>query len=239
MANEPEIKKLTGYVSLVYMWALLYACIGLFTYYNHFSVNIFQYLDLTELIQISLSKFAITTLLLIVSLFLSLVGDELKDKNQDPLDAGPVSNFKVFAYPLYFCGLAAIISGWLESATQDNTILSEITTFLIVACCALLPIYLSLYYIYTRKEKKEVLTVLAIILVTSSCIISVAIGRHQYENIKEYALVNTVFVGERPIASSKHYYYIGHTRNYVFYYNDTLKVTDVYPASSVSKMTLK
>jgi hypothetical protein len=174
-----------------------------------------------------------------VSLFLSLVGDELKNKNQDSLDAGPVSNFKVVAYPLYFCGVTAIIFGWLESATRDNTIPSEITTFLIVACCTLLPIYLSLYYIYTRKEKKEVLTVLTIILVTTSCMISVVISRHQYTNIKQDALRNTVFLGEQRIASSKNYYYIGHTRNYVFFYNDTLKITDVYPASDVSKMSLK
>lgn len=239
MEKEPEIKKLTGYISLIYVWALLYACIGLFTYYAKFSVNIFQYLDLTELIHISLSKFAITTGLMLILLFLSIVFDKNKFSKQDSLDAGPNDNFKVFAYPLYTFIIIALISGYINYLIPNNLAIEQISHYSFLLSCFFLPIYLSLYYIYTWKNKKEVLTVLLILLVPYSCMISAFLARYESENIKQYALINTVYIGNKQINSINNYYYIGHTRNYVFYYNDILKVTDIFPSTMVSKMTLK
>jgi len=41
------------------------------------------------------------------------------------------------------------------------------------------------------------------------------------------------------VSSTKHHFYIGATKNYTFFYNDSLRITSVYPKHLISLVTIK
>ena len=72
-----------------------------------------------------------------------------------------------------------------------------------------------------------------------SCDVSVILGYNDQDLIRKQPIGNSIIFKNRLVKSTKHYYYIGQTKNYVFFHNDTSNVTDIFPARFVSKLTLK
>ncbi|MCJ8166038.1 hypothetical protein MKJ04_14420 [Pontibacter sp. E15-1] len=239
--RESEIKRIQDLLPIISAWSVMFSCISIYSYYFKFNINIFQYLDFTELILLSLPEFVVTIAVLMFFVFVSQFHpfQSFSDDTSDPLDMGPESNLKIFAYPLYAAIIITPFLFLIDTTVGLNNFFKVVLRYAIVMIVVGLPIYLSGLYIYNRKEKKQTLTVLLIFLIFWSICISIILGITKYERIKASPTGSSIVYNNTYIRSTKEYYYIGHTKNYVFYHNDSSRVTDVFPASLVTKMSLK
>lgn len=56
-------------------------------------------------------------------------------------------------------------------------------------------------------------------------------------NTKKY--LNYIVVDNKKISSTENYFYIGKSKNYVFFHNKQIGNTDIFPINTVSKLTFK
>lgn len=240
MDRDFDFKKIMELFPIFSAWALIYTSLGLYSYYQSFNVDIFGYIDIGELVLLSFSKFAITIIALILFFFICIL-HPFQDffRESDPLDAGHKSNFKIISYPFYISLLLIILFSLIGYNKRLSNLFELIKEFCIGFVVILSPIYLSLIYIFIRKKKKQILTVIIIFLFNYSCAISFIVGQIEYNSKRKDPLGNSILFNNKIIKSTNHYYYIGQTKNYLFFYNDALKLTDIYPIKFVSKMTLK
>jgi hypothetical protein len=86
------------------------------------------------------------------------------------------------------------------------------------------------------EKDSEIKKIVELLPVVSAWAIT---GNYDHEGRISNPLGNDIVYNGQLLRSSKHYYYIGHTKNHVFFFNDQLKSIDVLTASLVTKMTLK
>lgn len=237
MLAKSELLKLYNFFPLVSLWALIYACVGLYFYYVNFNINIFQYLDLNEIVQITLARFIIIIVFFGLYIFIETILSF--EKKENFLDAGPKKNFKLFLYPFYVAIILYLVLFLLDKYLELNNFFSTIRTFSLSFIVFILPVILSLLYIYSSEDKKQVATVVFMLTFYYSIIISGLLGHYSYEKLISDPVGSSIIFNDNLIESSSDYFYIGHTKNYVFFYNDSLKSVDIYSSPSVSRMTLK
>jgi hypothetical protein len=240
LEKEFDFKSIVDLIPIFSAWSIIYTCTGLYSYYHGFHIDIFSYIDVGELILISLSKFVLTIIALFIFFFLSVLHPfQNFFDGKDQLDAGHTSNIKLYSYPFYFALVFAIALFGLDYNNQLLEIFKKIKWFCVAWVILNLPIYISLCYIYIRKEKKQLLTVVLIFFFFYSCNISFLLGYIDKEAIKKNPLGNSIVFNGRIVKSTRHYYFIGQTKNYVFFHNDICSCTDIYPSQSISKLSLK
>lgn len=232
---------LTNLITSLTLCSFVLGITNLTVYYYFFSFNIFDYIELSE-IAIHVIKDGIMILLPILILVISAIF--FNGKTVIPSNVrGNKTPKRIIRY--------LIIIGIL--------ILAIFITYEYITSKISLPFFL--YFIFSFftpyiwefpfkiRRKLELnfgikintfalILLFAIVLCLTGGIFNSLI-RVDFVKEKHGYTGTYILVGRDTIMSTKNYYYVGRTNNYVFFYNEKTKATDVYPEKDVDKISIR
>ncbi|WP_299291025.1 hypothetical protein [uncultured Mucilaginibacter sp.] len=232
---------LTNLITGLTLCSFVLGITNLTVYYYFFSFNVFDYIELSE-IAIRVIKDGIMILLPIVVLVISTLFFNGKTIISSPARSNRNVN-KLVRY--------LIITGFL--------LLASFIFYEYITSKISLPFFL--YFIFSFfttyvwelpfviKKKLEfnfgikinmfsLILLSAVILCLTGGILNSLI---KVDSVKDkHAYTGTyILIGKDTIISTKRYYYFGRTNNYIFFYNEITKATDVYPGKDINKVSIK
>jgi hypothetical protein len=243
--DKTFFEKMTSIISFIALLLLVFSALKLFGYYIFFNLNIFSYIDISELLPQSL--FSIFHLIFFS--FISLViTDQTRHIWLENLKGGGqigrmlfLSNFKkihwwivitiLIMLPIYLYYLVITdVSSKLTSVALHLTIIINVTLF-------------SQLWLYLRKIKLKILY--SILPISLAFLISGFLeGNIEYNKLLNSTLKTSYIIfeskgKETEVRSTSSYYFVGRTKSYIFFFDNNTKLTTVYPTSLVSKMVIQ
>lgn len=227
----------------------IYSAIRLSIFYLFFNLNIFTYLELTEIIPQSLNAFIYALFIGIIlyagtSLLSTLIIEESVLKE---MYTQPTFLKSVYLYPfltlfilIYSGFITTILFLWVFGAVDGYLCLKVLFYFIITIFLVISFIEIHRAY-YNRNGK---ILSRSIIMIVLFCIYSIivsstsAIEKKYLLKKDNLYLKNSVVVNNKMIKSTAAYYYIGKTNKYVFFYDENRDITDVYCIDSSSVLSV-
>ncbi len=238
MKEEFDFKKLIELLPLIPAWALIYSSINEYVYYISFGLNIFKYIDIGELLIISIPSFALTVLsILILSYISNLIPlDDDKITYDDVKTKKDLKTSKIIFTVSIVAQIIIFIADYFIRFNDFFNLLK-----IVVYCFTIVAFFwnMNFLYAYIKKGKQKKFFIAIGLQIYASILISMFLGSLKYDYLKLNHIGSSIIFNNTTIKSSEHYYYIGHTKAYMFFQNDSLNTVDVYPASLISRMTLK
>jgi hypothetical protein len=248
--------KITAFVPYVGSVLIFLGTFRLMMFYNGFGISIIQFLDFTEIITSFLDILILSVILLSFAFFQNflfldsktrmrqqLLREEILKKNEFLRDLKLY--FKYFR--LYLIASAGILLYSFISYKYNNSIslFSIFKIFILLFIIFLLQnISLSIDRRHvenkTSSRDKFVFSTLSNLLF----FVVVIIGFTQYQIhdvIKNHSTNGTTITldDNTSLESNNTNYYIGKTLNYVFYYHEKTKSTDIIPMTRVKQISIK
>lgn len=247
--DNSKTETLAQLVTSITFLSFIFGVTNLTVHYFYFSFNVFEYIELSEIITHSIrdAVYIFTLLLLIVySAFFYTVYFSSQKKLWLSNFISKISNsnkFKAISrYSEFFIVILLIIWCTLEYFFKSFSMYNSIGTGVIVSLLLMTmlmrsSVFLKSSYNYEISKKITVLGFASIFTIMGSWISSVY-------NLQQTLLERNqggsyIIINRDTIKSNMNHYYIGRTKGYVFFYNNNTKTTDVYPDKDISKLQIR
>jgi hypothetical protein len=239
------------YLKLVIPAIIVFGMIKLSVFYSAFNINIFVFLDFDEILTSSLNDVIFVSLFLILGAFQGIALLEENDQNKkNKFDEKYMENkspkrfvnYILHAWetpPIIFLIVVILISHFIK---KYSYLLSsfKLVVYIMVAFFLLDFFILEFERHFRNKISKEApryifgfLYLIGFMLILSGSLASLEV--HYVKHFKYYKNVKFKINSEM-IKSDENQYYIGKTRNYIFYYLEKTSETIVYPMKNVEAL---
>jgi hypothetical protein len=237
------MNKIKDNLPLASAFLLILGAINLIYFYSFFNIDISTYIDLTEILSLSLPFFIRAT---IISIPLTVfVLSTAKFSFNKPTDENTVSVKvkSVFGWSIFLFGILyfyTILTGYLDyTLTWDLGIALFI---LLVSDYFMLKLMPS----FTKQVKEaygleiEITIIPIIITMITISVFTIVNTRHNARNImyKGSFAFAEVQLDSTSIHSDSTYRYIGKTKSYIFFYNNKTSKSDAYSLSDAKRLTI-
>lgn len=253
------ISQVTKYLPVLSLYSLSFGMINLTYYYRCFNINILFFLEMDEILNQTLTDFyKVTAIVLVTATAFGLFNrssdedevlteEELRQKRLEMREKRNSRNYKrkwtnlkifrLIMLSIVMCFL--IYPTWYLGFETNNKLDSPILLISIVSwvvCLVVTLTYEGHYQITKRYPTRQfqIITLSGAVTI----IMAIFVAEIRYRNLFKNELKISITVGQKPIKSTSTNYYIGRTKNYVFFYNVSSNSTDVYPTSTISKYTI-
>ncbi|MDF9800797.1 hypothetical protein OKW21_006060 [Catalinimonas alkaloidigena] len=238
---------LIKYIPLITSLLIILGTINQISYYNNFEILIIDYLEISEILILFFNDI-ITISSSIGFLLLAFIYDffkknkynnNIKTRNTNYFNKSYLKYKWIISYSDYlFFVLYLIVMGISLIYIYNNKSESEERFYLNLAFFSVIIILISKGNKHLNPTKNLLIYSVIIILITNLIKANADI---KADRVKERDLYQSTFFildGKHLIQSDSTCYYIGKTKNYLFYYDADQERTTVYPMSRVSQLTL-
>lgn len=252
--NSNEIK-INQYLTYVGPFIIFLGMARLMTFYNSFGISITSYLEFSEIITSFFDIILLVALLFAYSSiqnFLMSNKEEIEKANTKRQEILNEKNyFKIwwlyikYLKVLLVFGFLTII-GCVISHYRFNYVTTW-TIFLVSVAFGLLIFFIVIGAEIERKHlhfnstipRKRFIYFTLYTLALTFCVIYYSSYQARSIKIDKTTIGVTITLdNDRIIVSDSTNYYIGKTQNYLFFYHEKEKTTDVYPMSRIKQMTM-
>jgi hypothetical protein len=249
MESEKNIiSDITIYIPIVTVLATLFGLVDSMVYYSRFNLNIFQYFEVTDIFMNSLLGFMLLTVTGVSYFFLSLyVKKEAYEKFMMELVELPsvwaiiktASKKHLVRFLPAFIMLIPLLLFFYFA--KHPLIDAFVIFFTIISWFVFLFfVFVGFNHLYFDLYKKLPVYQYRLVFFTFSTIVisGLIYGMFRSAMIKGgncHLKDNIVFNG-KPLPISDTYYYIGKSNSYVFFYDEKIKNTDIYPIDKVDRI---
>jgi hypothetical protein len=250
-SKQPDvIPHLTKYIPLFSVFSFLYGISDLTFYYTSFNINILSYLEVSEIISLTLYGFCVISFIGFV-LYIMCTYVIMPSLNAliKYVSASSIFNrhFKgstiillsvIFLIDLI---LFAIATFFLKQKSEPAQFTLFLQLLLLMFSIGLITaIFVIKYYNkYKEDPKKEVIAIFVFFCLCTGAPAWVSSTDAERLKTSKDRLTSFIYLEHRLIKPTKTYYYIGKTNKYAFYFNEYTGACDVFPMNLVTKMTLK
>ena len=257
--TDDIISSLTDYFPVLSIIGLGYGIINQYSYYLPFNINILEYTDFSELLLDTLNHLIIIVIpgLFIIILLTSIIFKILdkQDKQLTNLDVpGQLEYFnrastrysrrkKIITW-IMFSGYSALILLYVGEYFLYK--IFNILNFLFALLNGFFGMSFILYLdyfppIFKKIFNKEISKRLYVLIACCIIFLWIAIcnGLYRSNKVKNHSTLGTyAIIGKDTIKSTKKYFYIGKTKGYLFFYNDSTKHTDVINSKDMKILSI-
>ncbi|QNE38980.1 hypothetical protein F1C16_05135 [Hymenobacter sp. NBH84] len=206
-------------------------------FYEAFGIDVISYLDLSEIF--SLSFYYITSIGFISVVLLSIYMIYMYSKKLSIFN----KHFDKYTYAEYiFCGVFFIVFSLIFFGTGIELIFSVIISLLLLFLLYGIEMLIQIAFFNAKLAYREqgfsmLMLTTGLYLTTVNAVIGSLSGRAIRDS--EDNDIVTIEYNNKIIRTTKHYIYIGRTKNYTFFYNRQTKFSHVYPNSDVKRIYIK
>lgn len=256
-----DFKEFLKYSGLITGLLIFLGFFKLWIYFSFFKINIINYLELTEIIVLFLNDVIILAFLIITSicfviyvyLWRGLTFNREKYEKRIELFKSKNTFYKRLKYYIlkkesffvlmFIFALFILINNIISGADIINITVNIVNTTFIFLLLINRILDNELKLIYFVKHDMPFIShfftylnyfLMALTAISFSALLSVNKVKNDY---KYYG--TEITIKDNIYKSDSTEYYIGKTRNYIFFYNDTSKVVNIFPMEEVSKISLK
>ena len=245
-SNPPRVEinlaeLIKNYIPFISVVTVGYGVVYIFTFYSMFNLNIFQFLEVNEILLQSLKDLVLIVIPAIVILFYGSIYVKQATGNTTDRRSKVIKISRIIS----------IIGGVLSSIQPITELIRGILILENVLYIVIINIGYSLVFLTFKTALKENLTkterlikknFLQILLIGGLCFLALLLG------ITKAATLKTGFLNEgiaitlnnnKIITSTHQCYYIGRTKSFTFFYNDSSKFVDVYDAKDIKAIKIK
>jgi hypothetical protein len=253
--TELDLEKVAKIVPLIIGFFIGCGSLYLETYYKCFHINIFNYLDTTEILTTFLyliQDIAFITAILIGYVLVIKLGiwimdfsRKQPDKTNDPIKSsvqlnifqkfGQVSSTLILAGALIFCVIYLLRSYSIE---YDSKYIVKNRIWMsagLLVFSFISSFWLTAQFELQTKQSLRNLTVFTALFFISYSVSEAVVKIERTVNRED--LNSMVIVGSDTIQSNAKYIYVGRTNKYVFFYDTYKERTDIIPQGEISKMS--
>lgn len=200
---------------------ILLSVVNLVTYYYSFNIQIINYLEMTEITSLFLNQLPNYLLLLVPVILLLSIWSSLFN--------GMLSVFLLLVH-------------WITS----NTNIQARAQFLVICMALYLPVALIFYRhkaegdLHFLRRNPEYRWKLIVYIFTSSILATSLDSKFSAMLVKNrylYRGTEMVLDGKKVVSDST-FYYVGQTRNFIFWYDAQRKSPRIYPADKLQEITI-
>ena len=253
LSEKDFTTKIIAWLPLTSLLILTYGTVKILIYYSLFNVNIFDYIEISEILPLILKDFIYAFLGISIGLLLGYLNPNpfaQKQKNKNLTISETKKSFFIRIW--YYFKSMPILFFFLLS------FLSLIFIFLIVkkidfvvfwnaVFVSIMPIIIyivPLEIFYRLRNNRQVVLKMESVYFTYAFILLLSFSIHQA--VTNYLLVryrhttlnSYITFNSNNIISNLDYYYIGRTKSSIFFYNQKIQKVDIYSSSNISKMFL-
>ncbi|CAL1521556.1 hypothetical protein [Chitinophaga sp. MM2321] len=245
--NKEDFKFLIPYSgsALIFMGA-----IRIILYYRLFTIDITSYLDFSEILTLFLNDIIFTffiVLFTVIAASMTSISERTiiglrPNLSEEKITKRIIAYNYAYKFPFIFFLISTVLALPLIFFGK----------YLIMALCLIslplsLMLMITLVMEYRRlffKQNNRYPRMLYLplgIFITFLALLTSMTSLMEFEGVKnrKYYYGSTVTFKNKQISSDSIYYFIGKTKNYIFYYNEKEKNYDVYPMANVEKITIK
>lgn len=259
MKEKSDLENIATAAPLFYGFILFCGSLYQYIYYDHFSIAIFKYLDISEILVsfldiliLILTLFGFFTLLIMAIPVLAICGTHIENfvekirpffklkpkekkavaSEQKKLDKNKFLLF-ISAFSTLFI-VSIILFDWSGPEYSDTVGIVYLTYIIIT----ILPLGFELAESkkgVTGEEKRHIAIYGALAFLVSTVWYACVSIQSQTENAKRQ--VATIVTKDSTIATTDNYFYVGRTNQFVFLRDMTKKRTDVIPQEEIKKIS--
>lgn len=246
MIKKDTLLLLIPYIGSIFIF---FGFIKLLYFYYLFGINISEYLELTEIITLFFKDILFfSALILIITLvsFISFNKNFSNEKNSfDYNENNTIKRLKNYFKGNPIIPLTLLLMGFrhLNLAKGVDSWPFERIILVMWGVNLLLIIVHELnrkYYLLHGKFPNQIYPIMGMIFSVFTVFV-LRSAYDEFETIKEKKSTfgSTVQLSDNTIISDSTYYFIGKTKDYIFFHNQRKRQTDIFPVSEVKKIQLK
>lgn len=246
---ESEKTPLSHLVTTITFLSFIFGIAKLTLFYGKFSFDVFEYIDIAEIFNNTIrDAFYIAVPFLIINFYnYSLIGKGISTYQKDMSDVQiqrADKRIKFFVdvtmglVAVYY--LVRIIISYFNNTTINY---NYVVVLIFYAVVFILRILISFdKHLKTNHNYQIPKNIMIVLFLSIGMILAAAITTlYRTNHITPTSNDNNTFIilKDDTIKSTTKYYYIGRTKNYIFFHNDTSGFTDVFPDKDVRKVSIK
>ncbi|TSD67429.1 hypothetical protein FFF34_008570 [Inquilinus sp. KBS0705] len=253
--SENYINKATSLIPLLTIILLIFGATKQFSYYTYFNLNIFSYLELTELLPQTLFSFFQLLFYWLVSILITAFFNQIfyAETVKYPIILPPerperIGELKAQISKVFWKIIIVVLaltlltmgsyyySDILYKISKPLGFINKAYFHILVIVLITIVSMISLYQLNLRVKFFMVSIPISLALITSGFFE----GNFEYNQVHSLHTHSNYYIkiGSNIIKSSNSYYYIGKTRSSVFYYNEKTDLVTVYPSNLITEMVL-
>jgi hypothetical protein len=223
-------------------------------YYSLFGLNITSYLEFTEILTLFLNDLLFFIAIIFIQnlwMFLMQPNNELENISKGLHETLTERNLfkRIFAYAINGINLLILTSIWILGIPFWFWFSKLPFTTYLYFLYAILGALLLLTIIYEARRQwfikfnehpKMIYTNLAKLFIVLLGL-TITSAYQDFESVKtnKRYLGTTLKLSDRNVVSDSNYYYIGKTRNFIFFHDQNKKTNDIFPMSEIKMLTEK
>lgn len=240
--------KIKENLPLISAFLLIVGALKLIYYYSYFGIDITSYIDLSEILILSLPFFINSTFILVITLLLftpmtvrqelNHMSDDGKQESVDTKNERIVIGFvvSIILYTIF----VLIFTGY-----ADFTITYD--TFFATSLVFVFPLLLNYVFPAFKRSVERAFDVqverayfITLIIGIGVVTLSILYSRHTARNVlfKKTYVAAEAKLDTVTVKSSFTYRYVGKTKNYIFFYNTETNWAEAWPLSNLKKLTI-
>jgi len=232
-ARTNSLKKTISLFPLISVIIIGIAIINLGVYYAFFDFNIFEYVELDELIPLVLKDILI--FVSFIPMFIVLLNrfSPIHIRRQ----INEKGRFSMRSFSLSFAMLVSLcVSTWIDYYRHKITL----TGFLVISILLLTALLLRYLPQWLYKSYQKSREPLRLMLYTQLSI--VVVGISIFDGLRNHLIVEdqrvrqnvtVILTDNQKIYSDKDHYYIGKTKAGIFFFNSNKHVVEIYPMATI------
>jgi len=246
---ESEKTPLSQLVTSITFLSFIFGIAKLTLFYGKFSFDVFEYIDIAEVFNNTIrDAFYIAVPFLIINYYYySLIGKGISSYQKDMSDIQiRRANKRIKNTIDVAMGLVAtyyvvrIIISYFNNITINYTYVIVLIFYAVVYTLRILIAFDK--HLQTNHSYQIPGNIMIVLFLSLGMILAAGITTlYRTNHITPTSNDNNTFIilKKDTIKSTIKYYYIGRTKNYIFFHNDTSGFTDVFPDKDVSKLSIK
>ena len=223
-------------------------------YYSLFGLDITSYLEFTEILTLCLSDLLYFIAIIAIQnvwIFLMQPNDELISISNGLHNTLTEKKLykRIWAYTINGINLFLLIMVWIIGIPFWLLFTKlPFTTYLYFPCiilCVLLFLTIVFetrrqWFIKFNEHPKMIYTNLAKLFIVL-LVLTISSAYQDFESVKtsKKYFGTTIKLSERDVISDSNYYYIGKTKNFVFFHNQKNMINDIFPVKEIKMLTVK
>lgn len=229
------LDEILKYLPILGVILIISGNIKLLIYYKEFNLEIFPFIQLSEIIILFMQN-SLAYLLLFLACILSLIIFKLNHRQNISTSFFKRIVFYVTKRNLFFLLIFFSITCLVYNCLRPKPNLNEMCTLLVVFIFLtyLIPIIIQELYLKLKLKKKTLPSVLIVILFFSIITFSILSAVNEATKVKSgyYKKVEVQFENST-FKSNLNCYYIGQTQNYIFIYDSKANSTTSYKIDKI------
>ena len=247
--KKQDLKDVVTYIGPL---VILIGSFKVYVYYSLFDIDVFQYIELTELFTLTYKDLV---LFILMTAFLNLIIFIIQPKNEIEYISDSINNTldesniikRLIVYGRdagnYIIFLIVMVLYLPVFIFYSDRPFEEYIKHFLIGTSIYLTIFFVFeirrkYYIIYKEYPKIIYTKIALVIMIIS--ISSILGSYsEFQSVK-FSKKNygtQVMLFDNIIVSDSNYYYIGKSKNYIFFHNDCDSTNQIFPMSEVKMIS--